>query len=76
MSDAITDQNAVAAAEAEAAAKKAAEAEAVKTEAAIPTPPKGADFDTVAAIHSDLVAKNNPAAAAFHKKHVLGFKGK
>jgi hypothetical protein len=53
----------------------AATAAAAKSEAT-PTPPKGADFDTVAAMHSALVTQNHPAAAAFHKKHVLGFKTK
>lgn len=56
-----------------AAAKQPAAAPAAPE---VPTPPKGADFDTIAAIHQDLVAKNSPVADAFHKKHVLGYKGK
>lgn len=56
-----------------AAAKKAAAEEAAET-APIPAPPKGADFDTVAAMHQELLGKDPEAAAAFHKKHVLGFK--
>lgn len=58
--------------------RAAAEAEAAKkavAEAAIPSPPKGADFDTVAQMHTKLCAEgNHELAASFHKKHVLGFK--
>ena len=64
------------AAEAAVAKKAAAEAAAAEeaAKAPIPAPSKGADFDTVAAMHQDLLGKDAEAAAAFHKKHVLGFK--
>lgn len=43
----------------------------------VPVPAKGADFDTIAAQHQELLAAGDPAvAAAFHKKYVLGFKSK
>lgn len=72
MPDTLTPEE-KAAAEAEAARKAAAETEAVS----IPTPAKGADFDTIAAQHNDLVREGrHEVAAAFHKKYVLGYKGK
>jgi hypothetical protein len=42
----------------------------------VPAPAKGADYDTIAAQYESLLASGDPAAAAFHKKHVLGYKGK
>lgn len=47
-----------------------------ETEIVVPAPPKGADFDTVAAMHQQLLSEASPVADAFHKKHVLGFKSK
>lgn len=50
---------------------------APEVEITIPAPAKGADYDAVAAMHQDLVNAGDAAiAAAFHKKHVLGFKQK
>lgn len=69
MADLTPEQKATA--EAEAAAKQAA----ARAEAAIPSPPKDADFNAVADMHQQLIAENkHELAAAFHKKHVLGFK--
>lgn len=57
------------------AAEEAARAAAAAREAAIPVPPKGADYDTVASIHQQLlVDKRSEDAHLFHKKYVLGFK--
>lgn len=61
------------AADAAAAAAKAAADEAA---AAIPAPPKGADFDTIATMHNQLLAESAEKAAAFHKKYVVNFKSK
>jgi len=59
-----------------AGATTATTATATTPEIVVPAPPKGADFDTVASMHQQLLSEGSPAAEAFHKKHVLGFKSK